>query len=587
MELPESETSSSFVRVPISYMYCREMATSGECRYGNECKFAHDENAALARLSKIAAERTLAQAKRRGVCHAYASGVDCKFGDSCKFAHVLGEEADDVVKLNETRKQKVLERRVRKRAAESSTKEESIEPYLVPLEWVSFEEWIAPKIKNLPQYESFRALYDRAIDIMISWEKRFASEPKVWSRFVKGGGQRMIKELVESAPVIDRVWNHVQAMESTHTDASTTACPTNPMFERVTIVDLCSGFGFLSMFLSELLPPNRVKKIVMVDNQWSRTQLTAMTATSGYSLEDPVGVNASTTTRDAGQSMAALSLSEVEVDGMGPETSNISGIEEENTARSGNKQYISVDHFTGPNAATWPIPIEASKQDIKSRATLRSMQKIIFDRAVGASNGNDGDGTDGIIIIGVHLCGLLSLRAVDMFNANSSRVSLFILKPCCLPNTGHIKKRGSFALGRHIIPCVEVCAAGKWVGNAVEGAWKGPPRNHLTGRFKAWTKHLMLGIDIASDESGEVLSQCHVCGTAEDEAEAAASDHIVDETNEKTNRREEGDDVIRNVDFASSHSISTAWGSKSVEFFRVQEVGYQNLYIFAQQKKSI
>jgi tRNA1(Val) A37 N6-methylase TrmN6 len=29
---------------------------------------------------------------------------------------------------------------------------------------------------------------------------------------------------------------------------------------KLTVVDLCSGYGFLSMFLSELLPPEKVRE---------------------------------------------------------------------------------------------------------------------------------------------------------------------------------------------------------------------------------------------------------------------------------------------------------------------------------------
>lgn len=33
---------------------------------------------------------------------------------------------------------------------------------------------------------------------------------------------------------------------------------------KVEIVDLCSGFGYLGMFLSELLPASKVSKITLV-----------------------------------------------------------------------------------------------------------------------------------------------------------------------------------------------------------------------------------------------------------------------------------------------------------------------------------
>ena len=37
----------------------------------------------------------------------------------------------------------------------------------------------------------------------------------------------------------------------------------------IAIVDLCLGFGYLSMFLSELLPTSPVGKIVLLDNSWA------------------------------------------------------------------------------------------------------------------------------------------------------------------------------------------------------------------------------------------------------------------------------------------------------------------------------
>ena len=40
------------------------------------------------------------------------------------------------------------------------------------------------------------------------------------------------------------------------------------MHGRVEIVDLCSGIGYLGMFLSELLPPAKVEMITLVDIMW-------------------------------------------------------------------------------------------------------------------------------------------------------------------------------------------------------------------------------------------------------------------------------------------------------------------------------
>ena len=52
---------------------------------------------------------------------------------------------------------------------------------------------------------------------------------------------------------------------------------------------------------------------------------------------------------------------------------------------------------------------------------MRGLGKHLFRRCSGP-----------VLILGVHLCGTLSLRAVDLFNQHP-QARLLILKPCCLP----------------------------------------------------------------------------------------------------------------------------------------------------------
>ena len=54
-------------------------------------------------------------------------------------------------------------------------------------------------------------------------------------------------ELDESAPVIQHARDQLAKMPT----------PTDPS-GKATVLDLCSGFGYLSMFLSEMLPPEKV-----------------------------------------------------------------------------------------------------------------------------------------------------------------------------------------------------------------------------------------------------------------------------------------------------------------------------------------
>lgn len=95
-----------------------------------------------------------------------------------------------------------------------------------------------------------------------------------------------------------------------------------------------------------------------------------------------------------------------------------------------------------------------------------------------------------IILVAVHLCGTLSLKAVELFNRNPE-TKFFCLKPCCLPTMVHAKRKEIFKLGEHTFEAKEVCMAGKWK----KGAWIGPPRTTTKKYFERWADHLYLGID--------------------------------------------------------------------------------------------
>ena len=63
---------------------------------------------------------------------------------------------------------------------------------------------------------------------------------------------RVAKELNECAPVIDQCLRFL--------DERVPVPPADPA-ERVNVLDLCSGFGYLGMFLSECLDPERCQRI--------------------------------------------------------------------------------------------------------------------------------------------------------------------------------------------------------------------------------------------------------------------------------------------------------------------------------------
>ena len=65
----------------------------------------------------------------------------------------------------------------------------------------------------------------------------------------------MYIELVESAPIIEAVKQVVSNSSSSD--------------EKITIIDLCSGKGYLSMFLSEMLSEEKVERFILVDKAWA------------------------------------------------------------------------------------------------------------------------------------------------------------------------------------------------------------------------------------------------------------------------------------------------------------------------------
>ena len=130
----------------------------------------------------------------------------------------------------------------------------------------------------------------------------------------------------------------------------------------------------------------------------------------------------------------------------------------------------------------WPIPIDTSKQNLKSSRQLQQIKKHYLSN----------ESQHPVIILAIHLCGTLSLKAIELFNSNPKSVKFLALKPCCLPGMIHAKRDEVFQIGNHKFDASEVCVHGKWKKNKWE---KGPPRSHLEPKFKRWSKHLYRGID--------------------------------------------------------------------------------------------
>ena len=339
--------------------------------------------------------------------------------------------------------------------------------------WDDTVTWLEHEMSTMRIATEYPDLFLRSVEVLRKWR---ASFPKaVWTRVIKSG--RVAKELNECAPVVARVEKRVRAM----------AVPADET-ERVNVIDLCSGFGYLGMFLSELLDPRKVKLIVLLDKQWP-------------------------------------------MHGDAPKP-----------------HQINWDHVYGEEASetskawvpAWPIPLRTRKMDIKQAGQLRQMETHVFQKFPGP-----------FLLLAVHLCGTLSVKAVEMFNAHDT-AAVLCLKPCCLPEWNHTYTHDNWVFPRrqldvsssesgsverrrvekdetaedssefskregvesgsakekekekpvsrlrdaHVIPTVDVCAPGKWKNNK----WIGPPRAHLRRKFELWTDHLCRAVDVPADE---------------------------------------------------------------------------------------
>lgn len=126
-------------------------------------------------------------------------------------------------------------------------------------EWAS---WLTAELQSCAAYAIHSELLDRCCEIATSWRTRFWGRKGLWNRIRRGN--RLAKELAEVAPVLARVLKEVEL-------ASVPDCG-----PKIIVMDLCSGFGYLGMFLSELLGPYsaKVERIVLVDKMWAPQNVT-------------------------------------------------------------------------------------------------------------------------------------------------------------------------------------------------------------------------------------------------------------------------------------------------------------------------
>jgi len=134
---------------------------------------------------------------------------------------------------------------------------------------------------------------------------------------------------------------------------------------KATIIDLCSGFGYLAMLLSDCLPHDRIEEIVLVDKSFPMPSIKPQ------------------------------------------------------------QHHISTDHLS----CHGPIPLRTMRCNVKKEGGGEAEK---LTREVKEAPGP-------VLILAIHLCGTLSIRAVNLFNINPEATFL-ALKPCCLPHTTFVGK---------------------------------------------------------------------------------------------------------------------------------------------------
>lgn len=291
---------------------------------------------------------------------------------------------------------------------------------------VEFENFMDKALQKDPTASKYPEVFRLAPKCLVRWRQRYRGNPGLWKRLFNQ--ERVLKEFIEAAPIIDAVRIFVDEAQVVNDS------------EKFTIIDLACGKGFLSMFLSEMLPPSKVHRFVLMDKAWPMHGTTPQK--HHMSWEHIYGLVPTETSTSV----------DCTVDKP--------------------KKYID----------TWPIPLTTSKQDLKHGNQRRNLEAKFL------SNGP-------VILLAVHLCGTLSLKAVDFFNDHPDTVQFFALKPCCLPGMIHAKRHEVFTFGEHhSFDSRLVCVHGKWNRDK----WCGPHRTTLEAYFDVWARNLFLGVNEAT-----------------------------------------------------------------------------------------
>jgi len=250
-------------------------------------------------------------------------------------------------------------------------------------------DFVRLQFRKLPVHDLYPEVRELMENVVIGWLDKFTHE--VIRRMFRRN--RIFKEFNEISPIIPELLSFLDAQE-----------------EPCVLIDLCSGFGFLAMFLSEIVPVDKISRILLVDNMW----------------EDPNDDDSSA-------------------------------------------QVITTQHIF---EYEWPVRLEVCKRDIQ----------LETGKVLGGLE------DDNVIICAIHLCGTLSVRAVEIFNS-SEKVKKLFLKPCCLP--GRKKPPFEFTLGSHHFLKKDVYQ-----------------RRGYGNKFHSWCENISMGINASKNMRMIEISTC-------------------------------------------------------------------------------
>ena len=459
---------------------------------------------------------------------------------------------------------------------------------------------IMERLNEDPISKQYPKLFNLIPNIFLKWRKRYSvTNPKLWKRLFDL--DRVIKEFIEACPVIDSVLTMIENEKNQDDEESGEEKKQKQCY---TIIDLCSGKGYLGMILSEMLPPSKIFRIVLMDIAWPMRNVPNAKSKPQHINWDHIYGKIGGTDEIEIEIEIEKGKTKIE-DENENETTNVGVlcqdiiIEDDNGTTSTSS--------TPPNTYydTWPIPIDTSKQDLKSSRQLKKISEHFLSNK-----------DHPVIMIGIHLCGILSMRAIDLYNTNRN-IKFFVLKPCCLPGMVHAKRKEIFSFNKdhlsslknnhpnqHTFKAEDVCVHGKWKRNK----WiNGPPRSHLQPKFIKWCTNLYHGIneidyddDINNNNNNNKLLTAETTTTAESSGSTednddsnSNNDNDVDVEIESLTINSNDNSVVKQpdgddddnvaVETITETKISTTTQKLHTRIQVQHDGGFQNDFIFAER----